>query len=378
MRRIQFDSMERLCEAYEPHGLRGTFNVEVMQQLGHLRCAEAHPELGELAAEWERVVQDIYRRGHDVQLHLHPQWTEASYEEGKWELLGRWSILEYERSAVDQMIGEAKRYLEQLLLPIDPEYRCVSFRSGSWCIAPGGDVLRALAGAGIVFDMSIVNGLRLDTQHVRLDYREIDEPFLPFFPDLDDARRLAAEPQPIVCIPTHSFQGGGGASLSRGVARSLRRVRGVHYSLDQFVAPSDVAIADSGFEEDYGRRHWSNRRMTSAAGDDGPARASLRGSRRTLAQIGARITQTRVSDLSRLSLGEMRVMLRDVRRRARDSDWDLVPIVLANHTKDLGNFVPLERFAAEVADADDLEVVTATEVARNIDRGLYPIRLAGG
>ena len=53
MRAIQFATIRRLCDVYEAHGLRGSFNVEVFQQLVHLRLRDSHPELGALSEEWE-------------------------------------------------------------------------------------------------------------------------------------------------------------------------------------------------------------------------------------------------------------------------------------------------------------------------------------
>jgi hypothetical protein len=60
--------------------------MEVLHQLVHRRLGNENRELGRLAAEWEEVVPDVYQRGHDVQLHLHPQWTKARYEAGRWSL----------------------------------------------------------------------------------------------------------------------------------------------------------------------------------------------------------------------------------------------------------------------------------------------------
>jgi hypothetical protein len=347
MRVIQFATIRRLCEVYEACGLRASFNVEVLQQLVHRRLGDENRELGRLAAEWEEVVRDVYQRGHDVQLHLHPQWTNARYEGGKWSLSGSWSILDYEPDRVEEMILEGMEYLEELLRPLDPSYRCVSFRSGSWCIAPGDHVLNALAKAGIVFDMSIAEGLHYDTGHIQLDYRMIDEPFRPYYPRMNDARRVADEPQSIVCVPTHTFSAG--KPLVRGVARALRKRTPLGSRMDRFVAPNDVLIPNRGYGTDYSRRNWDNRRGTASS-------------------------KRRVSDLSALSFGQMRQMLADIRRRARATGWALVPVVLENHTKDIGNFVPFERLAAHISSAPDLEVLTLTELARNIEGGVYPIR----
>jgi hypothetical protein len=83
MRAIQFSTIRRLCDIYEAHGLRGSFNVEVFQQLVHLGLRDSNPELAALSQEWEEVVRETYQRGHDVQLHLHPQWSAATYSGGR-------------------------------------------------------------------------------------------------------------------------------------------------------------------------------------------------------------------------------------------------------------------------------------------------------
>jgi hypothetical protein len=79
----------------------------------------------------------------------------AEYEDGKWKLSGDWSILNYPREEARALIARGKEYLENLLRPLDSNYAAVSFRSGSWCIAPSLFMLQLLAEFGIVFDMSI-------------------------------------------------------------------------------------------------------------------------------------------------------------------------------------------------------------------------------
>jgi hypothetical protein len=50
-----------------------------------------------------------------------------------------------------------------------------------------------------------------------------------------------------------------------------------------------------------------------------------------------------------------------------------VPVILENHTKDIGDFRPLERFARYVQAADDLETITARELAEELEAGRYPV-----
>jgi hypothetical protein len=353
---IQFEAIRRLRRAYEDNGLRGSFNVEVMQQLAHIEVAHGHSEIAALASEWEDVVRETYAAGHDVQLHVHPQWSDAVYDDGRWELRGAWSLLDYSAPEALRMLVNAKSYLEGLLRPLNPDYRCVSFRSGSWCIAPSPHLMHTLSTLGIVFDMSIADGLYYDAPHVRLDYRQIDEPFLPYYPDMVDARRMAPEPAPIVCVPTHTFDARVMGFGLRFVGRQIRRRTRVGGSLTRrWVAPRDIAVPNAGYDRrEYFSREWAVQTTTPAWG------------RRP----------KKISDLCGLSFVQMREMLRDIRRRARIAGLDAVPIVIENHSKDVGDIAPVELFARELSRADDVAVLTASDLARNIRAGAYAIKSA--
>jgi hypothetical protein len=351
MRAIQFETLRRVCEIYERHGLRGSFNVEVFQQIVHRRLQARHPELGRLADEWEEAVRDAYRRGHDVQLHLHPQWSRAEYADGRWRLAAPWSLAAYGRAAMEEMLGAARATLEEVLRPVDPAFRAVAFRAGSWCIAPSPDALGVLASLGIVFDMSIVAGLYYDSDELKLDYRSVDESFLPYYPVMEDARRVAESPTAIVCVPTHSFAP---AKANQAVRALVRRVAGRGVPVPararaRYLAPSDVRVEEAGYTPDYSEQ---SPRTTGA-----PTR--------------------QVSDLAGIGFAQMGEMLSDVRRRAAASGRASVPVILENHTKDLGYLAPLERFAAEVAAADDLEVITSRELATALAAGEIQPRTAG-
>ncbi len=351
MRRLQFDTVRRLFEIYERHGLRGSINAEVRQQLNHLRFGRTYPHLRALATEWEETVRWAYSRGHDVQLHLHSQWIGASYNGSRWTLPGSWSILEHPRADVRAMIRDGKQYLESVLRRVDPNYRCVSFRSGAWCIAPSDFILDVLADEGLSFDMSIVGGVSYDNEKVQLDYRGCEETFLPYYPEMTDARRVASAPTDIVCVPTFSF------TLSRterllhlggSVANAMCRKAGLAAVWP--TPPNAVSAAGGGGGAEYSvwKRSWSDR---------------LSG------YFGA--NPTVIADLSALNSRMMRTMIRNIRSRAAASCRGVVPVVLENHTKDIGDFRPFEAFAAYVASQRDLEVITLREVHDNLRSGLY-------
>ena len=70
---LQFKPMRQLVKIFNRYGVRGSFNVEVMQHLTYRRLQDRFPELKIIADEWEQVVKGAFCQGLDIQLQLHPQ-----------------------------------------------------------------------------------------------------------------------------------------------------------------------------------------------------------------------------------------------------------------------------------------------------------------
>src|ERR1041385_1223088 len=121
---IQFAPMRRLLAIYQKFGARTTFMPDVMQQIIFRKRQDAHVEIRRQGDRWDEHAREAYNSGHDIQLHLHSQWSDARYEKGRWQLNGAWSLLKYDRDSANQMIADSKRYLEELLQPINTQYRC--------------------------------------------------------------------------------------------------------------------------------------------------------------------------------------------------------------------------------------------------------------
>src|SRR2546423_2857351 len=352
-RELQFAPMRELVRIYNSHGVRGSFNAEVMQQLTFRKFENDHPELKALANEWDAAIQDIYRQGHDVQLHVHPQWSDAEYENGKWNLKGDWSILNYRRDEARQMIKSSKDYLENLLQAVDPNYACISFRSGSWCIAPSPFLLDLLVEFGIVFDMSIVGGVRYETRRINLDYSNCDEDFLPFFPVMTDARRVSDKPEPIVCIPTNHFYGSRRATFQHHLNKLTSR-----FFKTRHPEKSVRAVETYGHE----RAQKSH--------DSKLTRLYEKG---IVPYIKGRHL---ISDLAQLDYALMREMLGSIRRRAGASGLAEVPIILENHTKDIDDFTHIEKFVSEVSLAPDIKCVRLSDLARDLQHDRFAIKMS--
>ncbi len=359
-RDIQFKTLNRLIDVYDQFGIKGTFNVEVMQQLYHLKFSTQHSELAEIASEWESVVKAAYRRGHDIQLHLHPQWIDATYQGGKWQLISDWAITNHNQATVGKLVSEGINYLHNLLRPINPDYRCVSYRGGSWSFAPSDFLVQVLSRNNILFDMSIVRGLfRQNTLHV--DYREIEEPNYPYYPLATDARKVGPASSGLVCVPTHSLLANTNiiTLLLRQAQKNIRNDSLSNLILS-FLPSTALPVLNAGYNmESYKSQFMAKPKQSN----------KWKKFSRLLFDRNYRIT-----DLSALSYLELKASIKDIRKRHAGSGMESMPYIIASHTKNMGHFKGVARFAKLLKEANDIQVITATQLARNIQDNVYKIR----
>jgi hypothetical protein len=353
---LQFRPMRELVRIYNAHGVHGSFNAELMQQLTFRKFEGEHRELKSLADEWDTLVQETFRQGHDIQLHIHPQWQGAQYENGEWRLSADWSILNYEPEVAYRMLVAGKEYLENLLRPIEPAYRSISFRAGSWCIAPSPHMLGLLVKLGIVFDMSIVGGMHYETKNIRLDYRNCEEDFLPYYPVMWDARKVSGKREPIICIPTNHFY----SSRRQVLKHHLGKVWG---KAKERVAPARAQKSSRSVEA-YGHE-WAQ------VGHASPIKRIYE--KGIIPYLKGKHL---ISDIAQLDYALLREMLASIRRRARASGLKEIPVILENHTKDVQDFSHIERFIADVSKTVDIKCVTLTELSRELLSGRFQIKTA--
>lgn len=119
-------------------------------------------------SEVKHQVQELYSNGHEVALHLHPQWYNARYEDGRWLLdYKEYNLCLAPEEKIAGYVEQSIFYMQGVLA--DPGYRPLSFRAGNWLFQPTAAMAAVLAGHGIKIDSSVFKG-GMQHQH-KLDYR---------------------------------------------------------------------------------------------------------------------------------------------------------------------------------------------------------------
>jgi len=124
-------------------------------------------------------LQEIYKQGHDVQLHLHPQWTGADWNGNEWELDNdRWRLGDLDQDEIYTVLSEGKQWLEEMMREYSPGYKCIAFRAGGWCIQPSQYVVKALKELGFKVDSTVAPGMKNTIRGEWADFKNVpDKPY---------------------------------------------------------------------------------------------------------------------------------------------------------------------------------------------------------
>lgn len=172
-----------ICDA---HDSKMTIMFEVGEYLAFAKYDEQlQADLGYSPQEhMRRQATDAVLRGHDVQLHLHPQWLTAQYDEGVWHFHNsHWRLadltpgpgIRHKVTTIAHTLDVGKGTLENMLRPVKEDYECICFRAGSFCAQPSPDIIAAMKKVGLKADSSVVRGYRagaplaVDYSHVETD-----------------------------------------------------------------------------------------------------------------------------------------------------------------------------------------------------------------
>ncbi len=176
VRQHMTEPMERMAAACENHGMPLTVFFEVEEYLAFVREREKLAAvLGyDAAAEVRAQAVDLARRGHDLQLHVHPEWVGSSFENGSWKLHSDKRTVHSlfsSQAETTEYIRSRKAAVDEFWAEAGSERRVTAFRAGAFCAQPGEHLLPALTANGIVIDSSSVKGMTRNDDQVHLDFR---------------------------------------------------------------------------------------------------------------------------------------------------------------------------------------------------------------
>lgn len=321
------DRMVRACERF---GMPLTVFFEVEEYLAFERERKGLQALlgYDPADEIRKQVRELARQGHDLQLHLHPEWVDCQFANGQWQLRP-------ERSSVDSLfesveettayIRQRKQVIDDLLASAGSSQRVSAYRAGAFCAQPGRRLLPALEASGIVIESSVVKGMHRRDAVAQLDFSSAPED-RPYWRVREDVAIDNPAGQ-VIELPIFS--------------RMRRRVHQL--------TPKRLLAKFSGHVPREKQRELVNRL----------------GIGRTPASV-LRFLRQRFPiklDFHNMTSGEL---LRWIRSAPPPPSGHLDILVLIGHTKEHRDDEDFARFLAGIARDPNLEVISMTEAARRI------------
>lgn len=116
---------------------------------------------------FEQQVKSMVAQGHDVQLHIHPHWEKAVFEQGKWKFNMHqcYKLADFPDEAIEEIISRYKAALDNL-----SGQKSIAFRAGGWCIQPFDRLKNSFHNEGIRIDSSVFAGAKFYSEQYAFDF----------------------------------------------------------------------------------------------------------------------------------------------------------------------------------------------------------------
>lgn len=329
----------RLLDICDRHGAKMTIMFEVGEYWAFERYdARLQRDLGysPSRAMKEQIVEAM-ERGHDVQLHLHPQWIDADYHESVWQLRNSyWRLADLpdglgSEEQVTSIVGalhRGKRTLEDVIKPVKADYECACFRAGGFYAQPSRHIIHAMKRIGLRADSSVVRGFR-KTEPFAVDYSQVETGKAAWWTTDTDLTREGPPGENILELPVSSRMEPYWKNLKLTNIRAAMRRRQIESA------------------------HHNGR-------GNGPGNGNGLSSVPSWQAVMKRMLTKHAStfDFCKLCCSDM------VRRMEEHSRAPEQPVVMIGHSKDFVNDRQLERFLAWLSGNGTVSSVTFSEYIR--------------
>lgn len=193
----------QLLDAMDSVGFKGNFFID-WQMLKYLsleedeRCKRDHAAI-------VNQLKDMVRRGHRIELHIHPHWVDAKYNgDGTWNFdeFRHYSLNSFSKDEITEMFVEGSNLLESIAREVEPDYKIIAFRAGGWAVQPFEMLKEGFIKAGIKIDSSPSPGFYIVNIHSTCDFRDMPNRTLYRFENDVCKEDVAGE---FICIPITSY-----------------------------------------------------------------------------------------------------------------------------------------------------------------------------
>jgi len=136
--------MDKILDVCDRHSVKVTIMLEIMEYIAFKKYEKAlKGELGYSPADKiERQINRAYSNGHDIQLHIHPQFRNMRYEGAKFILdKGIKPYKELKGDEVEKLLKKCKKTLESIIYEDNYNCRVLRLSNIGWEKVPKNTIL---------------------------------------------------------------------------------------------------------------------------------------------------------------------------------------------------------------------------------------------
>lgn len=121
----------------------------------------------------------LQRLGHEIQLHIHPQWYFSEYDGEKWILdKTHYKLYDVDESQILDYFVESKQTLDGII-----GKQTIAFRAGGFSAQPTRLLRKLFNATGIKIDSSVCPGTKYDSDCQKYDYSNVPPKNFYYFSD---------------------------------------------------------------------------------------------------------------------------------------------------------------------------------------------------
>lgn len=171
-----------LIDVFDRHGVRATFFIDVLHYIRAMDDARTRDS----AKLIKEQLQVLVSKGHRIELHLHPHWLDAKFEDGEWLFPSYryYRLQNLPEEKITDLFISGVEVLEDIAKEVDPTYKVIAFRAGGWCIQPFDKLKEGFIKSGIKVDSTVARGMKAKTDIHYYDF--IEAPRSEFYRFSDD------------------------------------------------------------------------------------------------------------------------------------------------------------------------------------------------
>ncbi len=145
----------KLLKILDKHNIKVSFFIDS----GYIiKLNEYREKYNVLEKDYQKIINQIdiiNKKGHDIQLHIHPHWEDSYFNGFKWVMnTSRYRLSQYKENEIYDIVYRYKKILTNIV----GEHKVFSFRAGGWCLQPFDKLKKAFKKNNIWLDSTVFYG----------------------------------------------------------------------------------------------------------------------------------------------------------------------------------------------------------------------------